>query len=339
MKEYEKYFSFIIPVYNVSTEQIMRCVDSIVKQGLNNYEIIIVDDGSTDLELKRTLTNLEAENKFVNVLYQENQGSAVARNTALDVAHGEYVVFVDADDYLLPNSIMSLSCDKRDADIFCLDYVMKTGEVENLCTLKEEIDFSTDKSVLLKNVLYTPNALNDLMFGAIWAKCFSRAFLEKKRIRFCPELRKTQDRVFMLDAYNEAQAIIYKPIPVYVYETNVNSITHRMNLKLLDYCHSVVETVKIRCNEYHISKTYSRFFVYSVVVEMLMLTLLNAQYEKPFLYYRNEMRRVYRRYDLDKELEALHYSDIISLKGKMKLYLFKHHMFGLLRLYFAGRIF
>lgn len=99
------YFSVIVPVYNVQ-QYLEQCIESVLRQSYTNYEIILVDDGSTDGSTEicdRYVTNYP----FVKVIHQENGGISAARNTGLDCATGKYVLFLDSDDFISSNALQS----------------------------------------------------------------------------------------------------------------------------------------------------------------------------------------------------------------------------------------
>lgn len=332
MKHSNYSFSFIIPVYNTDSMLLRRCINSIENQNLSNYEIIIVNDGSNEPCLLKYLRELSIVNNKIHVYDQKNQGSAAARNVALEVAKGDYVFFVDADDILAESLFTDVTEDDLKTDILCMDY---TIDGSSGGSLGKKIDFSKKKDTIYMNVLYYPGVLEELMFGALWAKCFSRSFLEQYKIRFQPELRKTQDRAFMLDAYYYANRILYVPVQSYNYTSNATSITHRMNMNMTNYCSAVVDAVKKSCEEKKIPTAYSRFFVYSIVYEMLRLTLLNNEYKGNYFEYHKKMNEIYKKFGIEQELKSLKIIDFKTVKGRAKYIMLKYHMYGALRIYFT----
>jgi len=107
--------SIIIPVYNVE-EYIDRCLQNIFKQGIstNDYEVILVNDGSTDKSVEIANKHKKARPN-IHIIHQENSGPGVARNTGIDNAKGDYIYFLDADDYLIENSLaMLLDCAEKE---------------------------------------------------------------------------------------------------------------------------------------------------------------------------------------------------------------------------------
>lgn len=102
----EKLVSIIVPVYKVE-EYIARCVESILAQTYQNMQIILVDDGSPDNSVQICQEYAKDDNR-IEIVRQENQGVSVARNNGIDHAAGEYICFVDSDDYIMPNYVSRL---------------------------------------------------------------------------------------------------------------------------------------------------------------------------------------------------------------------------------------
>lgn len=128
--------SIIIPVYNVE-DYIRECLDSLIKQDLTACEIICVDDGSLDNSLKILQEYQFAHSQTIKVFSQSNQGQASARNLAIDNAKGEYIVFLDSDDYYFPHALTTIKELVRTnsmIDVFYLDSAM-TSEGTRFYTL------------------------------------------------------------------------------------------------------------------------------------------------------------------------------------------------------------
>ena len=128
--------SVIVPVFNAS-KYISKTLDSIISQDFDGFEIIVVDDGSTDNSLeiiKKTLDDCEIPH---NVIHQENAGVSVARNVGIDASNGDYLVFVDADDYVSQNHLSSLYNGKTDFSLTL--YAKKEGDkLKNLDTYPQD---------------------------------------------------------------------------------------------------------------------------------------------------------------------------------------------------------
>ena len=141
-------FSFIIPIYNIEGDVINACIDSIKSQNIDeSYEIILVDDGS-DRNVKQVCMDIIENNSNIKYYYQENSGSAVARNLGLAKSNGKYILFVDADDQLAENfysELKRISYSKYDFLIF--DYCFWKKDSIEVFTFKNEKDFINDKMI------------------------------------------------------------------------------------------------------------------------------------------------------------------------------------------------
>lgn len=128
------FFSVVVPLYNKSYS-IERCIDSVLNQGYKNYEIIIVNDGSTDNSMQIVLDNYQNEisKEIIKVLDQKNQGVSVARNNGVKAASFEYVCFLDADDEWKPEFLDKMSSLIRDcplAHLYCLAHLVSKNSSE-----------------------------------------------------------------------------------------------------------------------------------------------------------------------------------------------------------------
>ena len=119
--------SIIVPVYNVE-KYLRRCIDSILRQTLTDIEVILVDDGSFDSSGK-ICEEYARKDSGLRVIHQKNAGVAVARNTGLDIASGDYIAFVDSDDYIEPNMYQSMMqvANQYDCDVVLCDCVKEHG--------------------------------------------------------------------------------------------------------------------------------------------------------------------------------------------------------------------
>ena len=140
--EHNPLISVIVPVYNVA-EYLSRCVDSILAQSYENLQIILVDDGSTD-DSGKICEEYAKKDARIQVIHQNNGGLSSARNAGLDLASGEYIGFVDSDDWIEPEMYaeMLARMEKYDAQLVCAgrcDVDGGTGEkTRGLCPEREE---------------------------------------------------------------------------------------------------------------------------------------------------------------------------------------------------------
>lgn len=181
-------FSVIVPVYNVE-HYLRRCLDSIVNQTFDDYEVVLVDDGSTDAS--GSICDLYAEKFiFIQTIHQKNTGVSEARNTGLNMALGEWIVFVDSDDWIEPNMLQGLDTQirKYPSDIYGFNakkvFANKTTEKKLLYTPEnKDIIFSSEKNKF--NFYF--NSFMQYKVG--WEVCFHiyrRDLIEYHGLRFSP---------------------------------------------------------------------------------------------------------------------------------------------------------
>lgn len=232
--------SFIIPAYNAESF-IVKCVESILNLNINDFEIIVVDDGSTDhtaAEVKKHMLKWNRSQQKVTFLQQHNAGVSVARNHALTHASKEWITFVDADDLILPQFcevcklIDSHACD---TDVFVFDlYPSSIRDVSSIycphSIFHTEVYDSNDRLLLMENTLGFVNSSRKLNFrfpnslGKIYNK---RRIIDPFSLRFPIGVKNGEDLLFNLQVWEHAGKVVACHFPVYLYYTNMNSLTHR----------------------------------------------------------------------------------------------------------------
>lgn len=216
--------SVIIPVYNAE-KYLRRCLDSVVAQTYRNLEIICVDDGSVD-ESGKICDQYAVRDARIKVIHQENQGLSAARNRGLDLAEGEYIAFVDSDDYILEDMHKKM-----------LDKLLNYNV--DLCMCQWQYEFSDGRQVVKrKNIaptiygrktslefarfLYMGNYENGVAVAA-WNKLYRRALLDK--IRF--EGRIHEDEAFSGRIMAKNISVYVMEEQFYVYAQNGDSLTNK----------------------------------------------------------------------------------------------------------------
>lgn len=323
--------SFIIPIYNTDLDQLQNCLDSIERQGISSYEVLLINDGSSDKNIDSFCKKIMKKRDYVQYYYQENSGSAVARNTGLLHAKGKYIYFCDADDELVSGFYQNFQMQKdRNFDVMIFDYSFWNQDSERIISLKKSMDLSNEKDLLYANVMFYPEIYQNFMMGSIWSKCFLREFIEKNEIRFVPALRKAQDRMFMLNVYYHAEKIFYEPIYCYKYRSNNTSICHKINFKMIDYYYSLYHEVTQFCQINQIKDENSKFFVYNVVNELLPLTIFHIDYQASYWKKRTQFYEIYNKFQLKQSLKKLKISDFPTKKSKVRFLLYRLHFVYLL---------
>ncbi len=216
--------SIIIPVYKAE-EFLPRCLDSVFSQAVDpaDYEVISVNDGSPDRSLE-ILRRYEAEHPNMVVIDKPNGGVSTARNAGLDIARGEYIMFIDPDDYLMPNLDYYLQIASQDK----LDLII--GSCHQLSASGQEtaINVPEKKSVYgNREVLDTIVALPEIIYCVPWTKLYRRDVIANNSIRFKEGLNRYQDAVFNFQVYPLVHNLRVDTMPLYMYNYHLGNSNNR----------------------------------------------------------------------------------------------------------------
>ncbi len=204
--------SVIVPVYNVE-KYLDRCVESIVSQTYKNLEIILVDDGSPDNCPEMCDAWAEKDSR-IKVIHKENGGVSSARNAALDIAGGEYIGFVDSDDYIESNmfEVLLKNLIDNNADISVCGY-----------QINDENDGEFNVRTVSQSDALKLVCIGDYKYGVLWNKLYKKSILKNiKMLNFvCCE-----DLIFNYYAIKKAGSIVECDSKLYHYFQNANSTVH-----------------------------------------------------------------------------------------------------------------
>jgi len=213
--------SIIIPVYNVESF-LRKCIDSILKQTYVNFECILIDDGSTD-NCPVICDEYATKDPRVIVIHQKNSGVSSARNAGLSIARGEWIGFVDSDDwcdsdmfdFLLENG------KKHEADISMCGYRMVSEAGDKIVSTSEKHPFLIMNSRKSTKQLL----LNRFIKGYSWNKLFRRRlfFCENEMLHYDETIKYSEDDLMCFYLFKRADKIVYFPQPYYNYRKRNDS--------------------------------------------------------------------------------------------------------------------
>jgi glycosyltransferase involved in cell wall biosynthesis len=221
--------SVIIPIYNVD-QYLRQCLDSVINQTLKDIEIICVNDGSTDNSLQILEEYAQKDNRIKVVLHKHNKGVGAARNTGLEFVTGEYVLFLDSDDWL---ELDACECAYNHIKKNKNDIVYFGINIYNEETDKLNFDFSRLYS-FRGNFYNTCLKLNSLTrpymdYCECWYKIYKSSFLQKYDIKFTNGHRKYEDQPFYFKALLYANTVSILDKPLYNYRIRETSISQSTN--------------------------------------------------------------------------------------------------------------
>ena len=232
--------SIIVPVYNAEAT-ISRCIESIINQEYRDFELLLIDDGSTDSS-GTICDRYAAEDSRIRLIHKENTGVSETRNMALDLACGTYLQFLDSDDWITPNAtrLFVEEAERYHCDMVISDFyrvvgkrVAQKGDIDDDCVLTQE-EFSA-------HMLQNPA---DFYYGVLWNKLYRRDIVEKYHLRMNPQISWCEDFMFNLEYIRHAEVFYALQVPVYYYVKTKGSLasqgmsiskTIKMKLMVFEY--------------------------------------------------------------------------------------------------------
>jgi len=234
-KNNKPFFSIVLPIYNVE-KYIDRCINSIINQSFQDFEIILVDDGSTD-NCPKICDDWSSKDKRIKIVHKKNEGLGYARNTGLENCCGEYVWFIDSDDYIKPGAL-SIIYDNickyghNDAIFFGFSRVSKNNKVGFTLIPSVPCNFY-DNSDIIKNEIFpyflAQNPIDGKTYNiriSAWSCCLSIDFLKSNDLKFVSEREYiSEDVYFFIDMFNKLKSISFINDDLYYYCLNNGSLT------------------------------------------------------------------------------------------------------------------
>lgn len=218
----DKLLSIIVPVYNVE-RYIRTCIDSIYQQGLQDdtFETIIINDGTQD-DSMNVIQDIVSTHNNIRIINQKNMGLSQARNRGLEIAEGEYILFVDSDDLLINNRLPLLlkHALTSKADLIIADYHTINDKTISSYRIDNNIDihFNEMSGEQYFTKLFNPREC------FVWRALYKKLFLKTNQIRFVPGIYY-EDMPFTIECLLKAQNIVRTNLVLYLYRLRDKSIT------------------------------------------------------------------------------------------------------------------
>lgn len=205
--------SIIVPVYNAE-KYLRRCVDSILSQDYPYFELLLMNDGSTDSSGEICDAYAQKDER-VRVVHKENSGVSDTRNRALDLARGEYIQFLDSDDWIVPEAtrLFVRSMEQYGCDMVISDFYRVSGE-----RVAQKGDIEEDK-VMTRQEFAACMIENpaDFYYGVLWNKMYRRKIIEENKIRMDASISWCEDFLFNLEYIRHASSFYALQVPIYYY--------------------------------------------------------------------------------------------------------------------------
>ena len=324
-KNKEPFISIIIPTYNSATF-LPRAIESCLSQNLDKYEIIVVDDGSID-NTKKVIENMH--NKNIRYYYQKNSGPSAARNKGINEAKGEYILFLDSDDYFEKDFLKKIF---KQVNVFDYEIVFfKTLRVENntiidTCNFDETEITGEEKKLLLEAIFNKFNKYFSLKgFDSPYGKIISRKLIEDNNIKFEENIIRFEDATFCYDLYNKASRMKFLPINGVNYVYRSDSLCNKYNENIENIIIDALKQLEKRSKEFK-----KDFYIKCITAlsEIEILYYLNSKNKKSNSEKVEEFKKLIFKDPLKEALSSIKYSDL-PIHYKLEVFLLRNKMINI----------
>lgn len=224
MKKVE--FSIIVPIYNIEL-YLEQCIESIINQTIKNFEIILVDDGSSDSS-PEICERYKAIDNRIKVIHKKNGGLVSARQAGVSIAEGEYILCVDGDDWISNNYVESFKniINKFNPDIICCGFVQVYTDHEKLYYLREKHGYYNREKIEKEIFPSLISGKNGVGFEpTVWAKAFRKKIYKTQQLSINPKIKIGEDGACTIPCIFNASSLYIMQECNYYYRFNANSMT------------------------------------------------------------------------------------------------------------------
>ncbi len=257
--------SLILPIYNVE-KYLRECLESILNQSYRDYELIIINDGSTDGSIK-IIEDYIDKFKAIKIINQNNKGISETRNIGLKYAKGEYILFVDSDDFLrhdMLEKIVNVALETN-SDIIISNYYLYFNNSNNIEYLQDMKNMKSYSNIEALNLM-----LINKIQGQLWNKLFKYSLLKEINFEFEKD-RIIEDIFPVFRAVSRANKITYIDEALYFYRQREGSLVNKRSKKLTeDYYYAMISIIKyiqdnkIKAKEDNLRAFKARVFSYFI---------------------------------------------------------------------------
>ncbi len=313
--------SVVVPVYNLSVF-LPRCFESLLMQTLDNYEIILVDDGSTDIS--GTLCDqYESEHKkFVRCIHKCNGGLSSARNMGIDAAKGKYIIFPDPDDWVEPDYLEKLMLlqEREASDLVCTGHYIEFDSGGIQANLGQKYQIMSRKEAQLS--LLSSNGMS----GFAWNKLYHLDIIHREKLYFLDDVGTTEDLDFSFRYLQYCSRVCFAPdIRTYHYYQRANAATHStFTEKKLESIHTYEKILQIAGENSEIAVAAKEEICNTAINLLVMYLNSDSNDEKVYKKIRIYVKEYYweyiksTRYGINRKIQAMLARYVPKLYQKIK---------------------
>lgn len=333
--------SVVLPIYNIHKEHLEQCVFSLCRQIYSNIEILLINDGSKEY-IENACLELKNTDQRIRYIPIEHSGVSVARNTGIKNARGEYIAFIDPDDWTDPDylSIIYQTITEDDSDIAMTGCTVNypNKEIINPFLMEDHaILKGTEKNRILYQLFgkkicdyYPP----EIASGVPWGKIFKTSFIKNNDLSYIPGMKRMQDNVFCLYAFEKAASISYIQSSSYHYRMEYSSASHGYRPSIIDD----FELYYVEARKF--LDAYNKECLLYDALKMKEVTSFNSYFsfyffhEKnqiPYFQARNEIIQLIESEPYRSALSSINYS-LLTKTEALFVFLLKHKMIYILKI-------
>lgn len=333
-------FSIIVPVYNTPEPLLKECLQSLMDQSFSAIEVILVDDGSTNAA-PAICDDYAAVDERITVVHQMNQGVSTARNNGLARAQGEWVSFVDPDDWV-DNRMCEAAQQaiaQTERDIYIFPY-WQDNLVREISKYKGNSGIDLDLAEVEKIQLAVMDSNDEFvphLIGSSCAKVYNRQFLDKNAIRFKENLSMSEDLIFTLYAFEQTDKIGYVDFLFYHYRTNADSVTKKYRPNIWGNIDNSLAEAQRFIENGGKDKAFKQAYHHlatKLLKDNLMLDFFNENNPKSYSERKKEFIALIKRPPYRESLKKINLENSAK-KKKVSIYLLKYRQFFLLSKYYS----
>ncbi|HLV23522.1 MAG TPA: glycosyltransferase family A protein [Moheibacter sp.] len=269
--------SIIIPVYNTE-KYLSRCIDSVLNQDYRDFELILVNDGSTDNSLD-ILKSYERKEERILLIDQKNRGVSASRNQGIDHAKGKFILFIDSDDWVEPDYLSSFlsSYQGNTKELLIADLIRMNKRKAGYGNQNFDLKTDIDEFIIYKNILNN---------GGPCAKFFSSEIIHQHKIRFNEKMSYGEDFVFFIHYLRHTEKVMFLDFGKYHYEYNSQSLSIKKH-PFENYFYFFDE-LNIFRKEQRFESTQAKKAVFTLLWDVLESSLNSGILENQFKWKQNK---------------------------------------------------
>ena len=267
----DKKISVIVPIYNVE-KYLSQCIDSIINQTYKNLEIILVNDGSPD-KCGAICDEYSNKDERIKVIHKKNGGLSDARNAGLDIATGDFISFVDSDDWIDIDTyeIMMNNIIKYNADI-AVSNINYVYDEKSKPKYNEENIHIFNREEAMNELIH-----DGLVQAVVWNKIYKKELLYNMKFKVG---KLNEDEFFTYKICARAEKIVYIPNTLYQYRQRENSIMSTYSLKRLDSVEALYERLNFIKNEFPTLYNDEKYILCNSCIYNYQMILKNYEIDK-----------------------------------------------------------